>query len=146
MRLPIRLWRQGPVFVLLLAAAVSSCSRERRPTVHPVHGTVTVQNKPAAKAVLVLRPASQGPLKGPIPHGEVGPDGAFQISTYAEGDGAPEGEYIVTITWPESRKDPMTGDEVSDDRLQGRYADPATSSWKITIRAGDNELAPFRLD
>lgn len=105
-----------------------------------------VQNKPAAKAVVVLRPVSPGPLKNLVPHGDVAEDGAFRISTYAEGDGAPEGEYIVTITWPESRKDPATGDEMTDDRLQGRYADPATSSWKVTIKAGDNELAPFRLD
>ncbi|OWK35816.1 hypothetical protein FRUB_08379 [Fimbriiglobus ruber] len=111
-----------------------------------MRGTVTVQKKPAAKAVVVLRPVTPGPLKELMPHGEVGPDGTFRVGTYADNDGAPAGDYTVTITWPESRTDPKTGDEVNGDRLQGRFGDPAKSPWKVTIKAGDNELEPFRLD
>jgi hypothetical protein len=142
----IRTCRPGALLVLLWVAAASSCSHERRPALNPVRGTVMVQNKPAEKAVVVLRPVSNGPLKGPLPHAEVGPDGSFRISTYKDADGAPEGEYIVTITWPESRKDPTTGDDISEDRLQGRYADASTSQLRVTIKPGENELTPFRIE
>lgn len=106
---------------------------------------MTFQKKPAAKAVVVLRPAAPGPLGDTLPHGEVGADGAFRIGTFGTGDGAPAGEYVITITWPEARTDP-SGDEVTTDRLKGRFADPARSPWKVTIKEGENELGPFRLD
>lgn len=129
-----------PLFVL------ASCSHETRPALHPVKGTVTVQKKPAAKAVVVFRPVTPGPLKdGLLPHGEVGPDGTFQVGTYEATDGAPAGEYVVTISWPETKTD-STGDVVSNDRLKGRYGDPAKSKWKVRIKEGHNELEPFRLD
>jgi hypothetical protein len=97
-------------------------------------------------AVVVLRPVKVGLLRDLIPHGVVEPDGTFRIGTYADGDGAPEGEYTVTIAWPETRTDPKTRDEVSADRLEGRYADPMKSRLTVTVRNGENRLEPFRLD
>ena len=139
--------RVGKIFVFaLLAGAASSCSRATRPPLYPVQGTVTVQMKPASKAVVVLRPVSSGPLNSLLPHGEVGPDGVFRIGTYTDSDGAPAGDYIVTITWPASRTDPKTGDVISEDLLMGKYNNPAKSQWTITIQPGHNELVPFRLD
>ncbi len=132
------------MFVAFMALLTCSCSS--RPTVHPTSGTVTFQGKPAVKAIVILRPETTEPSTPPIPHGEVGPDGAFHIGTYADSDGAPAGNYTVTITWPETRKDPVTHDDVTEDRLQGRYRDPAKSTWQVTIKPGDNELPPFRLE
>lgn len=139
-----RLFRAG--LLLVAVSALTGCSRESRPPVHPVRGSVTFQKKPATKAVVVLRPLAPGPLKDVFPHGEVGPDGTFQIGTFAEGDGAPAGEYAVTITWPETTKDRDGVEVTGGDRLNGRYSDPAKSKWKVTIKEGSNELEPFRLD
>lgn len=107
---------------------------------------MTFQNKPATKAVVVLRPLAPGPLKDVLPHGEVGSDGTFQIGTFAAGDGAPAGEYAVTITWPETTRDRDGAEVTGGDRLNGRYSDPARSKWKVQIKEGGNELEPFRLD
>lgn len=137
--------RSGSLLLATLALTAASCSRESRSPVYPVRGTVTAQKKPAAKAVVVLRPVAPGPPKDPLPHGEVGPDGTFRIGTFGADDEAPAGEYVVTITWPEARTDP-SGDEVTADRLKGRFADPARSPWKVTVKEGGNELGPFRLD
>lgn len=139
----MRLYRSGLLPLALLA--VTACSRESRPPVHPVRGSVTFQKKPAAGAVVVL-PAAPGPLKDVFPHGEVGPDGTFQIGTFAAGDGAPAGEYAVTITWPATKKDLDGVEVVGGDRLKGRFGDPAASKWKVQIKEGDNVLEPFRLD
>lgn len=135
------------VSALLITASLLalSCARDSRTAVHPVRGTVTFQKKPATKAIVVLRPVAPGSPNDPLPHGEVGTDGTFRIGTFGAGDGAPAGEYVVTITWPEARTDP-SGDEVTTDRLKGRFADPARSPWKVTIKEGENELGPFRLD
>jgi hypothetical protein len=80
-----------------------------------------------------------------LPHGEVGTDGKFQLGTFATADGAPAGEYVVTITWPETKTD-ATGDEVTHDRLKGRFRDPARSPWKVQIQEGTNLLGPFSLE
>ena len=32
------------------------------------------------------------------------------------------------------------------DVWKGKYGDPAKSSWKVTIKDGDNTLDPFKLD
>lgn len=134
------------LLIPLFAVVLVSCSRESRPSVHPVHGVVTFQKKPATKAVVVLRPVAPGLLKDTLPHGEVGPDGTFRIGTYAVDDGAPTGEYIVTITWPETKLEPGGGESIEGDRLNGRYAEPTKSPWKVRIKEGKNELDPFRID
>jgi hypothetical protein len=80
------------------------------------------------------------------PHGIVEPEGIFQLKTYRDGDGAPAGDYRVTIEWPSetprSRSDP--GDAGSTptgpDRLRGRYANPETSGLRATVTDGENEL------
>lgn len=131
---------------LLSALALPACSREGRPPLHPVRGTVTFQKRPAVRAVVVLRPVSPGPLKDTLPHGEVQPDGSFRVGTFAADDGAPAGEYIVTITWPEVRPEPGGGESMGGDRLGGRYSNPAKSPWRIQITEGGNALEPFRLD
>lgn len=94
----------------------------------------------------MLRPLAPHALGSPLPHGEVDADGRFRIGTYDTADGAPAGEYAVTITWPETKADPGGGEVTTGDRLGGRYSDPAKSKWKVQIRDGTNELEPFRLD
>ncbi len=55
--------------------------------------------------------------------GHVDATGKFTISPYSDGDGAPAGEFGVSVIWIE-----MVGlSKSGDDRLQGRYANPANS-------------------
>ena len=73
-------------------------------------------------------------------------NGEFTICSYQPGDGAPPGEYAVTFSWP---KHLNTIDDDSGmpevDQLQGRYANPRTSTFHITVREGKNALEPFVL-
>jgi hypothetical protein len=68
-----------------------------------------------------------------------GPGGEFTISTYAEGDGAPPGEYQVTCIW--GRYDAISRDYV-DDRLKGKFNNPKKSEiiWKLDL----DEESPAR--
>jgi hypothetical protein len=132
-------------FVVPLLLLVSACSGDGRPEVHPVQGRVTFRKTPAASAVVVLRPVDSNPLKDILPHGAVRLDGTFKIGTYEADDGAPEGEYVVTITWPRVSTD-EAGDELITDRLRGRFANPSRSQWKIHVNKGTNTLEPFQVD
>jgi len=65
-------------------------------------------------------------------------DGAFRLSTYDPNDGAPAGEYYVSVIWP-------TDGREDEDKLNGRYRDPKTSQLTATVKEGSNELKAFRL-
>ena len=132
--------------VVLLTVVLASCAKEPvTPPVYPSSGSVTFQKKPAQKAVVVLRPTAPDAPASVLPRGEVGADGKFRLSTFTADDGAPAGEYAVTITWPETKTD-EAGDEVTKDRLKGRFNDPAKCQWKVQIKEGNNEVGPFTIE
>jgi hypothetical protein len=92
---------------LLVAAAavvlVTGCGGNEFRKTRPVSGTLTINGAPAEPGVLVwLHPQFPESDKYPIhPKGETTEGGAFTINTYNTGDGAPEGEYIITVDWPQ---------------------------------------------
>lgn len=134
---------------LLLALAVvgpgcASKTTEQRKAVHPVQGKVFVQKKPAVRAFVLFVPLNEpANSTDPRPHAEVKEDGSFALSTYGDDDGAPPGEYVVTIIWP--GRAIADAQEDVDDRLYGRYADPKRSKLRATVKEGKNELDPFQL-
>ncbi len=133
---------------LLLAGMMGGCGGpSSSPQFFPVSGKLLdAEGRAAFKAVVTFhrKGATADEAK---PSAQVGSDGVFKLSTFAEGDGAPAGDYAVTIVWPgpppaDLRSDPQ---EVGPDRLQGRLQNPATSPWKVTVAAGPNELKSFKI-
>jgi hypothetical protein len=137
----------GPAVVLTLIVAAGGCTSkttEQRRPVHPVSGKVFVQKKPAVGAFVLFVPVNEpANAPDPRPQGAVQEDGSFRLSTYGDAEGAPAGEYIVTITWP--GKVLPDGKEEPEDKLYGRYADPQRSKLRATVKDGKNELEPFQL-
>lgn len=136
--------RWGALLACLAPALLMACSSEPntypdRKSTFPVKGKVLVNGQPAAGATVLLYPVNEPPEPvDPRPVGTVQEDGTFQLRTYDEADGAIPGEYRATITWGgESPDEP--------DRLGGRYRDPATSKFQVTVKEGENELPPFQL-
>ena len=136
------------LFFLLLPVALAGfgCgSKEQRKPVYPVQGKVFVGGKPAEKASVIFHPLNDSDPNALRPTGEVGPDGSFKLSTYTAGDGAPAGDYAVTVSWYEGSS-AIGGDADSGpDRLGGRYANPQTSGLHAQVREGSNEVPPFHL-
>jgi hypothetical protein len=126
--------------VLAPCFLLSSCGRSGHKPVYPVRGQVFVDGQPAAQAFVVLHPEGEVNPQADRPYGHVGADGSFTLTTYDPGDGAPAGEYVVTVVWlaPAKSEDPP-------DRLAGRYRDPKTSKLRATVRNGPTELAPYQL-
>jgi len=112
-----------------------------------VQGKVLYKNQPAKGAVVTFHPKGADPVKAIRPVGQAKEDGTFTLTT-GQTEGAPPGEYTVTFIWPEEvpPKSKFTT-ELPDtrDKLQGAYADPASSKFKVEIKSGVNQLEPFNL-
>ena len=126
---------------MLLTLCCGSCTkRNGRVPVYPVRGQVFVGNQPAAKAFVVFHPAGEQGPQALRPYGHVAKDGSFQLTTYEADDGAPAGDYLVSVVWlaPGGGEDPP-------DLLKGRYRNADASALRATIREGPTEIAPFKL-
>ena len=117
-----------------------------RVAVYPVRGKVIYRGEPAAGAKVVLYAVEPRDSNTPIPEGEVQEDGAFRLTSYEEGDGAPAGRYKATVVWNEPIPPGMHAESFSPrDRLGGRYSDPNRSGLTATVTEGNNVLEPFEL-
>jgi len=128
---------------LLLGAAGFGCGGDWKAETHPVSGRVIINGKAPQGAVVTLHAVGEKVDKrNSRPWGIVQDDGTFTLSTYERGDGAPAGEYDVTIKWPEDVTDLS---KAMTDRLGGRYSQPEQSQWRVTVQEGNNVLKPIML-
>lgn len=125
---------------LLLAVAVSGCSKSQEPArlpLHPVNGQVIYQGKPAAGAWVVFHPKTDPNL--PKPKAQVDNQGNFALSTYGPADGAPVGEYAVTVEWFKintNAVDPLAGLNL----LPAKYSAPHTTTVVAKVAEGTNSV------
>ena len=132
------------VLAALMVATGLGCSKsESRVPVHPVQGAIQYRGQPAAGAFVSLVPknATDGV---PNPRATVAKDGSFTVSTYDGNDGAPEGEYVVTVQWykPVRQGNDLVG---GPNVLPAKYSSPKTSDVTIHIAAGENRLKPIQI-
>jgi hypothetical protein len=111
---------------------------------YPAKGTVKINGVAAEGAIVRLYPVNPQPeSKSPVvPTGRVQADGSFELMTYKTGDGAPEGDYVMTVEWPDPQINAAQGGMPEDppDRLQGRFAKRDTSKLKTHISTSDNVI------
>ncbi len=135
--------------VAVVALLIASCSGDHHPLVYPVRGQVFYDGRPAANAVVIFHPLGEGGDWKTVgnPHATVGPDGSFALGTYSTDDGAPAGEYAVTVElWRAGGSGTAAEIELpATNRLPARYASPSASRLKATVSAGTNELPAFQL-
>jgi hypothetical protein len=150
----VRVWlprAASPALGLVLVVAGCGPSDPKLKPVYPVRGSVFVNDKPAAGAVVMFHPLPLGPggARSLPSRGTVGQDGSFRLTTYNTDDGAPEGEYAVAVYWPGKRAGKGEADEESSDlppdRLGLRYNNPATSPVKARVTAPETQLDRFDL-
>ena len=136
-------------FRLLLAIELlmlTSCDSESdRVPVFPVRGELFFDGQPAEGALVIFHPVAPPEPRTTNPNGRVQADGSFQLTTYESADGAPVGDYVVTVFWPEPPKSPIDHPAMGPDRLGNRYINPETSTMQVTVNEGENILEPIRL-
>ncbi len=98
------------------------------------------KNKPAFNALVIFHPKDPAAPAGVRPQGRVDEAGDFVLTTYATGDGAPAGEYTVTVFWQRPQTSPFDGD--GPDILGGRYNEPKTSKISFTVEAKGPNVVP----
>jgi hypothetical protein len=135
-------WRCLPIAALCFFIGLGCSGRK---TVYPVRGKVlNADGKPAVGAMVVFHAIGADKPDPNKPVGRVNEEGEFHVTTYKEGDGAPAGEYGVTIVWIPPKKTPL--DPEGSDLLRGSYNDPANPKVKFTVeKKSDNEVPSIQL-
>lgn len=146
--------RRQPAIILLLATACGGCGQPARETatVFPVAGRFTVNGKPASSALVSFipqTPPSDGRRAIPS-QARADDNGAFKLTTFHTADGAPEGDYKVTIYWPApSPAAAPHGDDddavLGPDQLRGRFAAADKSNLRAHVAAEPTNFATVDL-
>jgi hypothetical protein len=139
-----RLGRTGGCLALGCTTFLAiSCGRQGK-SVYPVRGQVLYEGKPLANAFVVCHPLEKT-ARAVRPSATTDTDGWFCLSTYQTDDGAPPGDYTVTVEWRKVTVIDSETSELSGNLLPARYSKPQTSKLRINVIAGANENHYLRL-
>lgn len=128
----------GLSFALLGTMAGCSKSGEARKPTFAVIGKVLDGTKPVANATVVFHPVGDAALK---PRGKTDANGEFKLTTYDGDDGAPAGQYQVTVElWAT-----VSADGGPVNKIPAKYARPDSSGFRAEVTAGPTHLEPFAL-
>lgn len=117
-----------------------------RVAVHPARGTISFEGRPIANASIFLHPLGVNEPEFPRPRATVAEDGSFIVGTYGKDDGAPAGQYQVTVQWfPKADKSDREGGPLPRNLLPGRYARCESSGLTVHIQKGENQIPLFQL-
>ena len=143
------------LFAIVLLLSIG-CGGDDR--VSDVSGTVTLDGEPIADATLTFMPQDGG-RPG---FGITDANGAFTLTTFAEGDGAVHGAHSVTITAMEEKVSEKA-EELAEEfgslsevmqrrrkpkqiwRVPQRYSESDTSGLEFEVKRGEKNVADFSL-
>jgi hypothetical protein len=129
-----RYW--SALVIAIAFGAMQGCSggSEDRPELFPVKGAAKYNGQSMTGGCVSLVPVTHDSRVKIPPFGLVDEDGVFQITTYETGDGAPAGDYSVTVSWSDDDVDSPS------DLFKGRYRNPKKPVAKFTVKEGANEI------
>jgi serine/threonine-protein phosphatase CPPED1 len=110
----------------------------RKPT-HPVHGMVLCEGCPMAGAQVVfhlVNPETKKLVRAADAVTEG--DGSFMLTTYQANDGAPAGDYKVTVFYGKERFNP--NELAPNHPFPEKYSKPETTPLTAVVKAGKNEI------
>jgi hypothetical protein len=129
----------------LLCGLAAGCSGSKQPPVYPVRGQVLLNGKPLAQAIVTFHHQGSGP-EAPAPSAQTDSEGRYTLTSYQNGDGAPEGDYAVSLVCFRTRELRKGSDEdTARNIVPVRYANAATSRLTAKVAAGKNELPPLQV-
>lgn len=143
----VRFWQTALRLSLLIAMVASAplltgCSKkETRKPVFVVTGKVTYNSSPIENATIVFHPIGEEGPNAVKSRGKTDAQGNFKLTTYDTNDGAPAGEYQVTVEqWLAGRPD-----EGPSNRLPAYLSKPESSGLKATVNKAPTEVPTFEI-
>jgi hypothetical protein len=131
---------------LYLFVSGGASGQARRVAVFPAQGLASYEGKPLASASIFLHPIGVKEPVFPLPRATANADGSYVIGTYGRDDGAPAGEYQITVQWFAKVNDPEKNDSiVPRNQAPARYARAETSGLSALIQEGDNKIPALQL-
>jgi hypothetical protein len=117
-----------------------------RVAVFAAHGVALYEGRSMAGAVIFLHPVDEREPDFPLPQATVSADDSYVVGTYGRDDGAPAGEYRVTVQWFAKLTNPENDDgRLPPNLLPQQYARADTSGLSVRIEEGDNTLPALEL-
>lgn len=142
----VSLVNKATLFLMIVAfASLPGCGKDKG--LRPISGSLEIDGKPPEGAVLLFFP--QNPAE-PVVSANTDTAGNFKLRTNGEW-GAQEGQYTVTITWPDPKVKPTETQRMAanipdpPDLLKGRYALKDKSKIQITIDSTTSTLEPMKI-
>jgi hypothetical protein len=130
----------APVLVLLVVAGSVRSRNAGRVRVNQAEGQVSLDGKPIPNATVFLHPIGPANPRVPRPRAVVREDGTFALGTYRTDDGAPAGDYKVTVQWFAAAAGGSPRNQ-----LPPRYASADTSGLTLHVKEGENHLPRLEL-
>jgi 5-hydroxyisourate hydrolase-like protein (transthyretin family) len=101
----------------------------------PVKGEVSVDGKPVADVLVTCENVQGLDAKNTtVSSGKTNEEGKFDVSTYKQADGAPEGDYALTFSWREYSV--LKHAYIGPDKLNKRYANAKNSKFHFKAEPG----------
>ena len=136
----MRIIQIGLLTMLALGSASCSKSDGRKPTFATAGKVLLPDGKPAEHALVVFHPVGDS-ASVTKPRGKVGADGTYKLTTYDTDDGAPAGDYRVTVElWLAGK-----GDEPPTNRLNAKYSKPESANLSTTVGTGPTQIKAIEL-
>lgn len=136
--------RRSFYFLVLVFSVVtlglSGCG-DGKVAVYPVTGKLLdAKGNPATGALVMFHPVTP-PVDQPTFSltGTANASGEYWIETYGSADGAPVGDYILTVVWLPEKKSLF---DAQPDKLNGKYADKTKSQLKFKVEAKPKNEVP----
>lgn len=132
-----------PILFLGTLFMVSGCAKGRIP-VFPTEGKLVINGVPAAN-VFVLFHSADGKPDALKPSATTDQDGKFRLTSHEAYDGAPAGEYTVTLLY-EPVNSPLLRPKGKPPQIPVLYTKAQTSPLRARVETQPkNEIAPFSI-
>lgn len=102
---------------------------------YPVTGRVLSGKQPVAAAKIEFKPKFEWQKEIAFPHATTSADGTYELETLTSADGAPAGDYNVSVSLADSQN--QTG--------SGAYSDAAKSGLTATVKSSPTKVPDFIL-
>lgn len=131
--------------ITLIAGCGGNTSFQPSVKVYPIKGKLEYQGKPMPGVTLIFNPIDE--TQKIKPQATTDGEGNFVATTFQTGDGAPEGDFIITLVVRSNESDSAREDAEVEGRTKAtkipfppKYLNPTTSGLKIKVTPGNPDL------